>query len=201
MALSAQTYQFLTQQGLLRLIDTTSGPADGRQTVSYWLVPSNGFFNQQRAPYSVSTEITNEGFDKQEIDGVEYFLIPEESSNLPGLLSHYAQRTGVAELQNPSGGGVNRVRETLLATSAATVAPDAVAKYVEENDSHEEARVKASEEEERVNRAVTVSPAREPSEGKLVETDVAAPDASPRAGAKSEAKSTPPSGGDPKSKA
>lgn len=174
MALSAASYQFISQQGLNRLIDPSGDPSGPRNTVSYWLVPANGYINGQRVPHDVNEDLGGQNYDKTTVEGVEYFLILEESSNTPGLLSHYAQKTGVADLQNPLG-GVNRVRETLQNTAQATVAPDAVAKYVDENDAWEEARTKASEEDQRVGRQVTVSPAREPAEGKLVETGVDAP--------------------------
>lgn len=170
MALPASTYQFLNQQAFLRLVDPSAGPDGPHGTVAFWLVPTGGYFAGQRAPHQVTEDLKAESYDTQVIEGVEYYLVPEESTNLPGRLSHYAQLTGVAELQNPSGGGVNRVRETFtLTTAKATVAPDAVAKYVEDNDSWEEARQKQAAQDAQVDRAVNQAPAREPAEGKLVE--------------------------------
>lgn len=171
MALNSVSYQFLSQQGLTRLIDASTGPEGPSGVTSHWLVPANGYVAAQRVPHDVQTDLEDQSYEKTTVEGVEYFLVPEESSNLPGRLSHYAQLTGVAELQNPLGGGVNRVRETLLNTAEATVAPEAVEKYLDDNDAFEEARKKKSEEDAIVERQVTVSPGREPAEGKLVTPD------------------------------
>lgn len=167
MALSANVYQWISQQGLLRFIDASSGPAGPTNVLSFWLVPALGYINGQRVPHDHQVELEAQGFDKTVVEGLEYFLVPEESTNLPGLLSHYAGRTGVADLANAPGGGVNRVRGDI--DVANTVAPDAVAKYVEDNDSYEEARTKTTEEQEIKDRAVDAStPAREPGDGKLI---------------------------------
>lgn len=174
-SLSPQTYQFINQINTLRYIDVTTGPEGAHGVTSYWLVPTGHWHNGQRFSHDVVEDLAAQDFKKTSVEGVEYYLVPEESTNLPGRLSHYAQLTGVAELQNPSGGGVNRVRETLEASAAATVDPEGVAKYVENNDTYEEARKKKSEEDSRVERQVTVSPAREPAEGALVETAVSEP--------------------------
>lgn len=175
-SLTPNTYRYIGQLGLLRKIDASTGPEGPHGVTSYWLVPSNGYHGSERFSNEVVEDLDNGKFDKASVEGIEYYLVPEESSNLPGRLSHYAQLTGVAELQNPPGGGVNRVLETLEDTAEATVAPDAVAKYVEDNDSYEEARNKVSAEDDRVNRQITKSPAREPGEGKLVTTDDAPQD-------------------------
>lgn len=170
MALSAQTYQYVNQLGLTRLIDAGSGPDGPHGVTSYWLAPVGEWHNGQRIPHTVFEDLGSQNFDKTTVEGVEYYLVPEESSNLPGRLAHYAQLTGHAELANPPAGGVNRVRETFVKNSSkATVAPDTVEKYVKDNDSFEEARKKSTEEDDRVSRQVSVSPAREPAEGKLVE--------------------------------
>lgn len=154
MALSAQSYQFISQLGVCRLIDASTGPEGPHGVTSSLLVPANGWHNGHRFPHDVQVDLEAQGFDKTVQEGIEYFLVPEESTNLPGRLSHYAQATGVADLENPPGGGVNRVRETLENTAAATVDPDGVAKYVAENDSYEEARTKASQAAEVAHRAV-----------------------------------------------
>lgn len=168
MALSAGSNQFISQLGVQRLVDASAGPEGPQGVVAYWLVPAGGYHNGQRFPHAFAEELEGEKFEKVSMEGVEYFLVPEESSNLPGRIAHYAQTTGVAELHNPPGGGVNRVRETLENTADHTVAPDAVSKYVDDNDSWEEARKKQSEEDDRIARQVSASPAREPAEGKLV---------------------------------
>lgn len=170
MALTAQTVQFLSQQGLTREVDASSGPEGPKGVTAYWLVPTSGWINGQRFPHPVEVDFAKQSFDKVTFEGVEYYRVPESSSNLPGLLGHYAQRTGVADLVNPPGGGVNKVRETVKDVAHPTIAPDAVKKYANEQDSLEEARQKVSEEDARVQRQVTVSPAREPAEGKLVHT-------------------------------
>jgi hypothetical protein len=167
--LSPQTYQFVNQLGVTRYIDASTGPDGPHGVTSYWLVPSGGYHNGTRFPHDVVEDLKGQSYDTRTIEGVEYYLVPEESSNLPGRLSHYAQLTGVAELQNPPSGGVNRVRETLEDTAEATVAPDAVEKYVEDNDAAEEARKKSSVEDERLARAVSESPAREPANAELVQ--------------------------------
>lgn len=171
MAISPNTNLYISQLGLLREIDASTGPEGPHGVTAYWLVPTNGYHNGERFPHEVSEELKDANYDTDVYDGIEYYKVPEESSNLPGRLSHYAQLTGVAELQNPPGGGVNRVAETLENTAEATVAPDAVSKFVADNDSFEEARKKQSAENERVTRQVTVSPAREPADGKLVTTE------------------------------
>lgn len=154
-SISSATYQFLNQQPLLRFVDASHGPDGPQGTQSFWLVPTNGYFNGQRAPHTVKVELDAGGYDKTTLEGIEYFLVPEESTNTPGLLSHYAQRTGVADLQNPPGGGVNRVLETFEnVTTSATAAPGTVEKYVADNDNFEQARVKASTEDEIIDRAV-----------------------------------------------
>lgn len=169
--ISPKSYQHLTQLGLQRLIDASTGPEGPRGVTSYHLVPTNGYHNGQRLPHDVHEDLKAQDYEKRDLDGVEFFLIPEVSTNLPGLLSHYAQRTGVAELRNPPSGGVNRVRETLVDYPHATVAPDAVAKYVEDNDAYEEARKKATEQDELLAHNINRSPAREPSESKLEQTE------------------------------
>lgn len=182
MALSANTYQYIRQLGLTREI--SADRADS--VVSNWLVPANGWHNSQRLPHAVAEDLANASFEKTVVEGIEYYKVPEESTNLPGLLSHYAQRTGVAELQNPPGGGVNRVPETFAnGGHAATVAPDAVQKYVSETDNYEEARKKVSEEEARVQRQVTVSPGREPDQGALVTPEAPVEEAAPKKSAPS----------------
>lgn len=177
MALTAASYQYLSQLGVQRLINTGDGPAGPNGVTSNWLVPAGGWSNGQRFPHEFQTDLEDQSFDKVTIEGVEYFLVPETSTNLPGRIAHYAQTTGVAELQNPPGGGVNRVRETLALSSDHTVAPEAVAKYIEDNDAYEEARKKSTLEDERLARQISVSPAREGSEGKLVQTDEGPKDA------------------------
>lgn len=165
--ISPKSYQHLTQLGLQRLIDASTGPEGPLGVTSYHLVPTNGYHNGQRLPHDVHEDLKAQDYERRDLEGVEYFLIPEVSTNLPGLLSHYAQRTGVAELRNPPSGGVNRVRETLVDYPHATVAPDAVAKYVEDNDAYEEARKKTTAEDEQLAFAVNKTPAREPAEGRL----------------------------------
>lgn len=173
MALSTSTVQWISQLGCMRLVDPSTGPEGPHGVTSHWLVPAGGWHNGNRFPHAIEEELKAAKLEKTTQEGVEYYLVEEVSSNLPGRLSHYAQLTGVADLANPPGGGVNRARETLENTSEATVAPEAVAKYVDNNDSYEEARKKATEDEELVNRAVDSStPAREPAEGKLVSSEV-----------------------------
>lgn len=171
MALLPESYQYLSQMGVQRLIDASTGPEGSRGVTAHWLVPTGEWHNGQRLQFNFVEDLKKQKFDKTMVEGVEYFLVPEESSNLPGRIAHYAQTTGVAELQNPPGGGVNRVRETLLNTAEATVAPDAVAKYVEENDAFEEERKRKSALDEQLASAVADSPAREGSEGKLVKVE------------------------------
>lgn len=174
MALSPNSNHFVTSRIAMRLVDPSGGPAGPNQTVSYWLVPTNGYFGTERVPHTVQEELQGEKYDTTTVEGQEYWLVPESSTNTPGLLSHYAQRTGVADLVNPPGGGVNRARETFDLVKKgheSTVAPDAVDKYVQDNDSFEERRRNQDEETARINRAVSVSPAREPAEGKLVSAD------------------------------
>src|SRR5687767_2633205 len=130
MALSAASYQFVNQLGVTRIVDASGGPEGPHGTVSYWLVPTGDWHNGQRLPHDVVEDLKGQKYYKETVEGVEYYLVPEEASNVPGRLSHYAQLTGVAELQNPPSGGVNRVRETLDRTAGATVDPEGVDKYV-----------------------------------------------------------------------
>lgn len=165
--LDPKTYQHLTQMGVSRLIDASGGRPGPHSVVAYHLVPANGYHNGQRLPHDVHEDLKAQSYETRTIEGIEYYLIPEVSTNLPGTLSHYAQRTGVAELQNPPSGGVNRVRETLADYADATADPEGVAKYVADNDAFEEARKKKTAQEEQVTKAVNKTPAREPSEGRL----------------------------------
>lgn len=171
--INPQTNQYLTQLNTLRYIDVSSGPNGAQGVTSYWLIPTNGYHHGVRMPHEVVEDLAAQDHKKTTHEGLEYYLVPEESSNVPGILSHYAQRTGVAELQNPPGGGVNRARETFIDNSAsATVDPESVRKYVDTVDSWEEARKKQSEEDERTARQVHASvPAREPADGKLTTVD------------------------------
>lgn len=169
--LSAQTVQYLSGFPFIREIDPSSGPSGPNGVTSYWLVPTSGWSGDVRFPYDVSEDLKSQSYNKVTVDGIEYYRVPEESSNLPGRLSEYAQRTGVAELQNPPSGGVNRVAEGLEKTADATVDPEGVSKFVEENDNWEEARKTQNDLDAQVERQVTESPAREPAEGKLVVTD------------------------------
>lgn len=169
MALTAATYQYVLQLGVTRLIDTTSGGPGPNGVTSSLLVGANGYHNGTRLPHEVQEDLLAQGFDKTLSEGVEYFLVPEFASNLPGRISHYAERTGVADLQNPPGGGVNRARETFEADAAATIDPQGVAKFVQDNDTFEEARTKSTEEADVQARAVDITtPAREPAAGALV---------------------------------
>lgn len=169
MALTSQTVQFIDQIPTIREIDVSQGPSGPGSVVAHWLVPASGWLNSQRFPYEVVEDLKAQKFETTEVEGVVYYKVPEVSTNLPGRLAHYAERTGVADLENAPGGGVNRVRETLENTADATVAPDAIKKFVDDNDSFEEARKKASKEEEIVNQAVSISPAREPANADLVD--------------------------------
>jgi len=177
--LTPKSYQHITQLGLQRLIDASAGPDGPHGVVSYHLIPTGGYHNGQRLPHDVHEDLKDQGYDTRTLDGVEYYLIPEVSTNVPGRLSHYAQLTGVAELQNPPSGGVNRVRETLTDYAGATVDPEGVSKYVDDNDAYEEARQKQSAEDEQLAAAVNKSPAREPSESRLEVVEDAGQDPSP----------------------
>lgn len=169
MSLNAQSLQYLAGLPFVRKIDVSTGPTGPNGVTAAWLIPTSGWVGDQRFPYDVSEDLNGQSYDKETVDGIEYYLVPEDdSSNLPGKLSEYAQRTGVAELQNPPGGGVNRVAEG-LENADATVDPDGVAKYADENDNWEDARKEQNEQDARVERQVSISPAREPSDGKLVE--------------------------------
>lgn len=172
MALSPQTYQYISQLGVQRVVDASTGPAGPSGVSASLLVPTGGWHNGQRFPHAVEEDLKAAKLSKTTVEGVEYFLVPEVSSNLPGRLSHYAQTTGVADLANPPGGGVNRVRETLEQTADTTTSPDDVADFVKENDSFEEARQKVSDEDARVARQVgagTGSPASASAPSKKVE--------------------------------
>lgn len=152
--LSTATYQHLSQIGTLRLIDASAGPEGPNGVVSYLLVGANGWHNGSRLPHEVAEDLGNAGFNKQTVEGIEYFLVPEVSSNLPGRLSHYAQLTGVADLQNPPGGGVNPVRQHVN-TAEATVAPEAVSKWVEDSkDAWDEAREERLDRDQQVLNAI-----------------------------------------------
>lgn len=155
MAISVQTAQYITQLGLLTYVDPSEGPAGPHGTVVYKLVPTSGWYNGQRFPYDVETDLKLQGYKTTSIEGVEYFLVPDDSAtNVPGTISHYAQRTSVADLVNPPGGGVNRALEG-VDYSAHTVAPDAVKKFVKDTDNWEDARKKSSEEDDRIKRQIS----------------------------------------------
>jgi hypothetical protein len=183
--LTAATYQFISQSGTTRLIDATNGVPGPRGTVSFLLVGSNGYHNGTRLPHEVDEDLKNAGFEETTVEGIDYYLVPEYATNVPGILAHYAQQTGVADLQNPPGGGVNTARGTLEATADASVDPEGVSKFVQDNDSWEEARTKRSEELKVADRAVDAStPAREPSTGALVSDDSGGEQSEPKPSSK-----------------
>lgn len=181
MALSSNTYQFIQQLGATKLIDASAG-VNG--VVAFALVGANGWHNGQRLPHDIEVDLSSQKYDKQVIEGIEYYLVPEVSSNLPGRLAVYAQATGVADLTNPPGGGANRARDAHAVEPAVSAAPDAVAKFIEDNDAHEEARQKATEEENVVARAVDATTPGRDAEGKLVSD---APEAAAKPAAKKDA--------------
>lgn len=154
MSLTPQTAQFLSQLGTLTYVDVSAGPTGPHGAVAYDLIPTSGWHQGQRFPHSVEVELAAQGFKKTTIEGVQYYLVPDEkSTNVPGTVSHYAQRTSVADLQNPPGGGVNRALEN-VDYSDHVAAPEAVKKYVKDTDNWEDARKKVSEEDERVRRQI-----------------------------------------------
>lgn len=159
MALSAHVVQFVNQLGLLTFIDPSTGPQGPHGCSAFKLVPTSGWHNGQKIPHEVDLELKVQGYKKTSLEGVEYYLVPDDSStNAPGTLSHYAQRTAVADLVNPPGGGVNRAAETFdeaKGYAAHTVSPDAVKKYVKSTDNWEEARKAAEELNDRVKRQVS----------------------------------------------
>lgn len=155
MALTAQTAQFITQLGLLTLVDPSQGPKGPEGTVAYKLVPTNCWYNSQPFPREVQNELKATGYDTFTNEGVEYWLVPDETStNLPGTLSHYAQTTSAADLVNPPGGGVNRAAET-IDTADHTVEAKAVSKYVKSTDNWDEAHKAVVEFNDRVTRQIS----------------------------------------------
>lgn len=103
MALSPSTNLFIKQLGLLREVDAS----DPASVTTYQLVPANGYHNGVKFPEDVVSELNAGGFQKTEVEGVEYFKVLENEN---GKFSHYAQdkedshyaQLGVAELTNPS---------------------------------------------------------------------------------------------------
>lgn len=152
--LSSATFQSLSQLGATRLVDPSTGPDGPHGTVVYLLVGANGWHNGTRLTHEVNEDLQKAGFEKQTVEGVEYFLVPESASNVPGRLSHYAQTTGVADLQNPPGGGVNAARQHAT-TPAVTVDPEGVNKFVgDAKDAFDEARDERLRTDEQVQQAI-----------------------------------------------
>lgn len=152
--LSSATYQYISQLGATRLIDVSAGPEGPNGVTSSLLIGANGWHNGARLPHEVVEDLDGAAFNKQTVEGIEYFLVPEVSSNLPGRLSEYAQRTGVADLQNPPGGGVNAARQHVN-TAEATVAPEAVSSWVEDTkDAWDEARDERLARDSQVSAAI-----------------------------------------------
>lgn len=156
MALSAPVYQYIAQLGLMTYVDPSQGPKGPQGTVAYKLVPTSCWHGSQPFPRDVVAELKAEKFKKYSLEGVEYWLVPDEgSTNLPGLLSHYAQTTTDTDLQNPPGGGVNRAAETFTKKDAdATTDPEAVSKYVKSTDNWDAAVETEKEFNDRVKRQV-----------------------------------------------
>lgn len=157
MALSATTFQYIAQLGLLTYVDPSQGPKGPQGTVAYKLVPTNCWHGGNPFPRDVQVELKAEKFKKYSLEGVEYWLVPDEgSTNLPGNLSHYAQTTTDTDLVNPPGGGVNRAAETFKGKNVSKVAtdPEAVSKYVKSTDNWDDAVEKEDEFNARVKRQV-----------------------------------------------
>lgn len=169
MALTNSTYQFIEQLGPLTLVDATAGPDGPTGVIAFYLVGANGYHNATRLPHEVVDDLNSQGFDKKVIEGIEYLLVPKTASNLPGRLSYYAQTTGVADLQNPPGGGVNALREQLKGTTATnTNDPEGVAKFVEDaEEAWDEAKRVRDEENAIIDRAVNDAPARSHADASL----------------------------------
>lgn len=165
MALSANVAQFISQLGLLTLVDPSQGPKGPHGTVAYKLVPENCWINHQPFPHEVQTELRAQNYSTYELEGVSYFLVPDETStNLPGKLAHYATTTAATDLLNPPGGGVNRTAETFVGKNAKTTTrnaavvgddqADAVSKYVKSTDNYDEATDRRVELDARVRRQI-----------------------------------------------
>lgn len=156
MALSAPVYQYISQLGLMTYVDPSEGPKGPQGTVAYKLVPTSCWVASQPFPRDVEIELKAEKFKKFSLEGVEYWLVPDESStNLPGTLSHYAQTTTSTDLENPPGGGVNRAAGTFKKKDAeATTDPEAVSKYVKDTDNWDNAIESEKEFNDRVKRQV-----------------------------------------------
>jgi hypothetical protein len=157
MALSAPAYQYIAQLGLLTFVDPSKGPKGPQGTVAYKLVPTSCWIGSQPLPRDVKLELEAEKCKTYTLEGVEYWMLPEEgSTNLPGELSHYAQTTLPSDLVNPPGGGVNRASETFVGKNAgdATVDPEAVSKYVKSADNREEAQKTEDAKNARISRQV-----------------------------------------------
>lgn len=87
MTLSAHSMQYLNQQGgLLTFVEIDdSGVAN-----AYKLVPVTCWHNSQKFPHDIEKDIRNEGFRRVTKEGLEYFLVPETTTNAQGRVAQYA---------------------------------------------------------------------------------------------------------------
>lgn len=159
MSLTARTAQFITQLGGLTFVDPSTGPKGPSGTTVYKLVPTSCWSTGSPFPREVQAELKSAGFKTFTNEGIEYWMVPDETStNVPGDISYYARTTSQSDLLNPPGGGVNRAAETFSSKNGAAshvVEADAVSKYVKSVDNWDEAHETKVNHDARVKRQIS----------------------------------------------
>lgn len=88
MALSPYSMQYLNQiGGLLTFVEISdSGSAN-----AYKLVPVSHWHNGQQFPHDVINDLKSQDFSRLTEQGLEYYLVPESTTNAHGTVSAYVQ--------------------------------------------------------------------------------------------------------------
>ena len=86
--LSASTMQYLNQLGgLVTFVDIE----DTGRAVAYKLVPCTHYHDHKKFPHEVERELRAESFRTTVIEGLEYYLVPETTTNAVGTVAQYVQ--------------------------------------------------------------------------------------------------------------
>ena len=88
MTLSAHSMQYLNQQGgMLTHVEIE----DNGQARAYKLVPTTHWHNGNKFPYEVEKDLRRESFRETTIQGLNYYLVPESTTNAVGRVTPYAR--------------------------------------------------------------------------------------------------------------
>jgi len=86
--LSANSMQYLNQLGgLLTFVDIE----DTGRAVAYKMVPCSHWHQSNQFPHEVQKELRAQTFRTTKVEGLEYYLIPETTTNAVGTVTQYVQ--------------------------------------------------------------------------------------------------------------